>query len=131
MVEQQKADVVLNWIPHGLVRVHFDARRLDVRVPRHLRKQANVVLEWGFNLPRPIVDLKIDQEAISGTLSFGGSTAFCMLRWAAVFCVTSPTLDKVAVWLNDAPGEVQREVLERAGNAANKKIQRQRLRVVK
>lgn len=123
---------MISWIPDGVVSVHFDATRFDVKCPKRFRKRTSLRLDFGLNVPRPIVDLKIDQEAISGTLSFDGDGwVFCKVPWAAVFCVSQPTHDRVCVWLNDAPEDVQREVLRVAGEEANKKLQRQRLRIVK
>lgn len=127
-MESVKAFVVMQWLPEGLVRVHIDATRDGVVVPREFRKKDNLVLEWGFNLPRQIVDMKVDQEAISGT--FGHGFEFCLAPWHAVFAVTSPVLGEVKVWLNDASPRVQREILERAGERANAKIRRQRFGVI-
>lgn len=107
-----KADAVINWISHGLVRVHVDATRPDVTVPDHVRTKDNVVFEWGFEMSVPITDMKIDHEAISGTLSFGDyGFIFCELPWAAVFCISSPVLDRGGMWLNDAPAKIRRDVL--------------------
>lgn len=127
-----KADVVINWIGHGPLRVQFDATREGVVVPRHLQGKVDLVFEIGLDMPRPIPDLKIDEDGISGTLSFGGyGLIYCYVPWAAVFGVSSIVSDAVAVWLNDAPGEVQRRVLHVAGEEANKKLQRSRLKLVK
>lgn len=132
MSDPSKADIVINWIGHGMVRVQFDATHEDVVVPLHLKKQVDVVFEIGLDLPRPIHDLKVDQVGISGTFSFAGyGNRFCSIPWGAVFGVCSAVSDAVAVWLNDAPGEVQRRVLRVAGEEANKKIQRSRLKLVK
>jgi hypothetical protein len=125
-----KADAVINWISEGMVRVHFDASSPFANVPKHLRKRTNCVFELAYNMPLPISDLKIDQEGISGTLSFGGyGWLFCKVQWPAVFCVTQG--DRVGVWLNDAPEDMQREILRVAGEEANKKLARSRLRLVK
>lgn len=127
-----KADVVINWIGHGPLRVQFDATREGVVVPQHLQHKVDLVFEIGLDMPRPIPDLKIDQDGISATLSFGGYGLIpCCIPWAAVFGVSSIVSDAVAVWLNDAPGEVQRRVLRVAGEEANKKLQRSRLKLVK
>lgn len=127
-----KSDTVISWISNGIVRVHFDATYPDAIVPKHLRGQNNVALDWGFHLPLPIVDMKIDRDSIRGTLSFAGyGWAFCEAPWGAVFCVLSQSMNRVRVWLNDAPAEVQREVLRVAGEEANKKLGRQHLRLIK
>ncbi len=124
-MELAKASVVMQWLPDGLVRVHIDATREGVVVPREFRKKENLILEWGFNLPKQIVDMKIDQEAISGTLSFSDGFVFCIVPWHAVFAVTSPSLGEAKVWLNDASPKIQRQILKRAGEQANAKIQQE------
>lgn len=128
----EKADLVISWMADGIVSLHFDARRDDVKVPGHLRGEANCAFEIGFDMPVPIPNLKVTQDGFSGTLSFGGyGMKWCFVPWPAVFCVGQRIYDRARVWLNDAPAEVQREVLQRAGEAANKKLARSRLRLVK
>lgn len=127
-----KADVVINWIGHGPLRVQFDTTREGVVVPRHLQGKIDVVFEIGLDLPISIPDLKIDEDGISATLSFGGYGLIpCFVPWAAVFGVSSIDSDAVAMWLNDAPGEIQRRILHAAGEEANKKLRRDRLKLVK
>lgn len=127
-----KADVVINWIGHGPLCVQFDATREGVIVPGHLRDTIDLVLRIGLDLRPPISDLKVDEDGISGTFSFDEcGLTFCFVPWAAVFAASSLVSDGVAVWLNDAPGEVQRRVLRVAGEEANKKLQRSRLKLVK
>jgi hypothetical protein len=92
-----------------------------------MRTSQNVVMEFGLAMPRPIHDLKIDQDAISGTLSFpGGLTQWVIIHWEAVFVIASPVLEKVAVWWADAPDSVQRKMLEVAGETANEKLRDKR-----
>lgn len=119
-MEQSKSEVAINWIAHGLLRVHFDPRRKEAIVPAHLRDKHEVVFEWGFDLPQSIPDLKIDPDSIRGTLSFpGGLRTHCVVPWSIVFALSSPVLDTAKVWLNDAPAEAQRKILKAAGAQAN------------
>lgn len=114
---------------HGLLRVHLDPRPKQVVVPGHLRATPSLVLEWGFDLPRPIHDLKCDSEALSGTLSFGEGASlrmWCSIPWPFVYALSSPVLDIGRVWLPDAPIEVQREILANAGHRANAKAKADR-----
>jgi hypothetical protein len=98
-----------------------------VIVPAYLRENHSEVLEWGFDLPKPIPDLKIDADGLSGTLSFGpGLRMFCFVPWSAVFALSSPVLDRGMTWLSDAPIEVQREILANAGRRANTKVKTDR-----
>jgi hypothetical protein len=121
--EPSKADVALEWIASGLLRVHFDATSTNnVIVPKHLRDQVSCILEFGFDMPRPIPDLKVDQDGISGTLSFPGFHEWVIVHWEAVFAIASPSTDRVAFWLNDAPASVRRAILRNAGRRANEKV---------
>lgn len=94
-------------------------------MPAHLRMNYSVMLEWGLDLPKPIPDLKIDIDGLSGTLSFGSGprlSMFCFIPWSAVFALSSPVIDKGVTWLSDAPIEVQREILARASGRAHEKV---------
>jgi hypothetical protein len=103
-MEPSKSEIAINWIGHGLLRTFFDPRLEEVIVPNYLRAHQYVVLEWGFDLPRPIPDMKLDPEAISGTLSFGvGLRMFCFVPWSAVYCIVSPVLECAKLYINDAP----------------------------
>lgn len=138
-MEPSKLDLALNWIAQGMLRVHCDARSKGAILPVHLRSCPDLILEWGLDLARPIRDLKIDHEGISGTLSFDVCLPmFCFLPWSCVYGLSSPVLEQAKVWLNDAPAHVQRELLGRAGERANEKLRqaqeretKPRLRLVK
>jgi hypothetical protein len=126
-----KSEKMLNWIEHGIVRIVFDATHPDVVVPKHLRKGVRVRLDFGFDLPKPIPDMKIDADAVSGTLSFPGVGLFrCYIPWQAIFGMGSRALDSVELWLNDAPRSVQDELLERAAERANAKVRRNAFRIL-
>lgn len=129
--EPTKADIALRWIASGWIRVHFDATRDDVDVPRHLREDEGCVLEFGLVMPTPIRDLKIDQGGISGTLLFDVGSVWIRLPWRAVFCIAQIPDDQVAVWWRDAPPAVQRAMLTSAGKSANDKLRAKRLHAVK
>lgn len=119
-LEPSKSEIAINWIGHGLLRVFFDPRPREVIVPRHLRAQTHVALEWGFDLPKPITDMKLDPEGISGTLSFGaGLRMFCYVPWSVVYCLVLPSREMFQLYIDDAPADVQREILAHAGEQAN------------
>ena len=122
--EPAKVDIALLWIASGLIRVHFDATRSDhVLVPEYLRHHEDLIFEFGLDMPRPIPDLKIDRDGISGTLSFPtGLVQWIIIHWEAVFAISSPCLNKVSVWWSDASPDVQRRMLEVAGDNANEKL---------
>lgn len=122
-MEPSKSEIAINWIGHGLLRVHLDPRPREVIVPGFLRNAHSIMLEVGLDLPKPIPDLKVDQEAVSGTLSFGsGLHMLCVVPWSAVYALSSPALDLGRVWLSDAPPEVHRELQARKGARANAQV---------
>lgn len=127
--EPSKSEIAINWIGHGMLRVLLDPRHDGVIVPSYLRKQSTIALEWGFDLPRPIPDLKLDPEAISGTLCFShgrragvGLRMWCVVPWPAVYALVSETQKAARLWINDAPPEVRRDILVKAGARANAKM---------
>jgi hypothetical protein len=66
----------------AVVRLFFDADHQHAHVPDDL--SGIQFFELGLNLPRPIVDLRVDEQGVSGTLSFHGSPFWCCIRWEAV-----------------------------------------------
>jgi hypothetical protein len=126
-MERSKSEIAIHWIAHGMIQVHLDPRLKEVIVPLYLRQQHSVVLEWGFSLPRPIPDMKLDADAISGTLSFPGDLrSLCIVPWSCVFALSSPALDLGKVWPDDMPSELRRELLSKAGKRANEQVKAMR-----
>lgn len=108
--ETSKAQTCINWIAHGPIFVHFDSKRPDVLVPDWIRKVKTIVI-FGFDLPVPICDLRIDQTAISGTLSFDRLPVHCVIPWPAVYKVRSDALDASRIWSEDVPPALRAELL--------------------
>jgi hypothetical protein len=81
------AEVLLDMLPRcAVVRLFFDADHPRALVPDGLT--GIQFFDLGLNLPRPIVDLKVDERGVSGTLSFSGSPYKCFVGWeaAALIC---------------------------------------------
>ncbi len=93
-------------LARGPVLVHVDARRADVSVPPRFRADPSLVLRFGYNLSPAIVDLAIDEEAISGTLTFGGNPHRCILPWTAVYAAMVEGEQRGTVWPEDVPEDV-------------------------
>ena len=53
-----------------------------------------------------IRDLEIDDEAISGTLTFGGSPFHVVLPWTAVYAAMVEGEQRGTVWPEDVPEDV-------------------------
>jgi hypothetical protein len=85
--------------------VHLDPRQLTVVVPPWFKKQPQLVLQIGLNMPVPIPDLRLDDEGMSCTLSFNRSPFFCAVPWASVFAMVGED-GRGMVWPDDVPAEV-------------------------
>jgi hypothetical protein len=58
-------------------------------------------------MAKPIPDLKVDKNGVSGTLSFKGEPFFCRVPWEALFAVVGTEDSKGAVWDAAIPDEIR------------------------
>lgn len=86
------------------VDLYLDPRSPGVVVPPRFRADPGLVLRIGRDLPVPIPDLYVDDDGISGTLSFDGQPFHCEVPWVAVFAIVS-TQKAGAVWADRTPPE--------------------------
>ena len=100
----------------GPVLVHLDARRDTVAVPDRFRREAKLVLRFGYGLSPPIPDLTVDEIGIGGTLVFGGVPFRCVLPWSAIFAVILDGESRGMVWPEDAPADSVEAVPEASGD---------------
>ena len=98
------AALFAEWIESGMVMVTLDARRDGVRVPDHLRDSSQ--LNLNFSKRFGISDFTYDDEAVSGTLSFGGVPTFCFVPWGAVYVLSSQSREDVRVFVANVPTEL-------------------------
>jgi stringent starvation protein B len=105
-----KPDMIRDYLEEGSVLVHVDARHAEVSVPEHLKDDPKLVLRFGYQLKPAIADLEIDDEGISGTLTFRGTPHHCMLAWPAVYAMVSEADEKGMVWPHDVPEVVLSEM---------------------
>jgi stringent starvation protein B len=101
-----KKEVALALLERSRVHVHLDPRKDGVIVPVHFRKQAQLVLEIGLNMPVPIPDLRVDDGAMTCTLSFSRQPFYCVVPWPAVFAMVGDD-GRGMVWPEDVPPEIQ------------------------
>lgn len=94
--------------------MHLDPRMPGVVVPAWLSNQAQLVLQVGLDMPIPITDLKVDDEGISGTLSFNRTPFTCIIGWDAVFALSGED-GQGMVWPESMPPEITAEVEREAG----------------
>jgi len=85
--------------------VHLDPRQAAVVVPPWFKKQPQLVLQIGLNMPVPIPDLRLDDEGMTCTLSFNRSPFFCVVPWTSVFAMVGED-GRGMVWPDDVPAEV-------------------------
>jgi stringent starvation protein B len=100
--------------------VHLDPRQNAVAVPPWFKKQAQLVLQIGLNMPMPIPDLRLDDDGMSCTLSFNRSPFFCVVPWSSVFAMVGED-GRGMVWPDDVPAEVARQAQVRAVDGAVRK----------
>lgn len=99
----EKRELLEELLGAGPVLVHVDARNTDARVPAGLRDDPKLVLRFGYGLTPAIIDLSLDDRALSGTLTFSGVPHRCVLPWNTVYAVVSEIDHKGMVWPDDVP----------------------------
>ena len=100
-----KKDVALALLEQSTVFVHLDPRSDDVRVPAGFKKQAQLVLQIGYNMVPPIPDLELGDDGIQCTLSFSKVAHRCWIPWDAVFALYDYS-QRGMVWPDDVPLEI-------------------------
>jgi stringent starvation protein B len=100
-----KKEVALALLERSKVLVHLDPRKEGVIVPAGFRKQPQLVLEIGLNMPVPIPDLRLDEEGMSCTLSFSRQPFYCVVPWSSVFAMVGDD-GRGMVWPDDVPAEI-------------------------
>jgi stringent starvation protein B len=100
-----KKEVALALLERSKVLVHLDPRKEGVIVPAGFRKQPQLVLEIGLNMPVPIPDLRLDEEGMSCTLSFSRQPFYCVVPWPSVFAMVGDD-GRGMVWPDDVPPEI-------------------------
>lgn len=115
-----KKDVALALLERSSLFIHLDPRAADVQVPKWFQKQPQLVLQVGLNMPVPIRDLEVGDEAISCTLSFNRTPHFCWLPWEAIYALVGEE-GQGMVWPDDVPPEVAAQAGSAAGARAKQK----------
>jgi stringent starvation protein B len=106
-----KKDVALFLLQGTTMFVHLDPRKPDVVVPDWFRKQPNLILQVGLNMALPIPDLRVDDDCVSGTLSFNRSPFWCKIPWGAVFALVGEN-GRGMIWPADVPSEVAAQMTQ-------------------
>jgi hypothetical protein len=108
-MSEYKRDALVAMLQYSDVDVRLDPRKVGVIVPPALRRETNLTLRLGLDMPVPIPDLAIDENRVRGTLSFNRRPYYCYVPWTAVFALV-PVDDAGAnlVWPKDVPQELRR-----------------------
>ena len=109
-----KKDVARALLLRGSLFVHLDPRVDGVVAPTWLRKQPQLVLQVGLDMPVPIPDLRVDESGVFGTLSFNRAPFTCTVPWEAVFALVGED-GRGMVWPESMPSEIAAEVDREAG----------------
>lgn len=112
-----KKDLMLALLTESIVQVHLDGRAKGVALPEGLRANPRVVLDIGYDMPVPIIDLEVDDQGIHCTLSFQREPFSCRIPWAAVYCIIDAE-QRGAVYVEDMPPELRTLLENRAMPAA-------------
>ncbi len=124
-----KKDVALALLESSTVFVHLDPRAEGVTVPPWFKKQPQLVLQIGLNMPVPIPDLSLDGDGVSCTLSFNRSPQFCSVPWTAIYALVGED-GRGMVWPEDVPPEVAAQTRRAGDEPKHKKKKKAHLRAV-
>lgn len=111
-----KREVALALLEASMVAVYLDPRGDDVHVPPWFKKQPQLMLQIGLNMPVPIPDLDVGEEALSCTLSFNRRPEFCRIPWSSIYALVGED-GRGMVWPDDVPPEVAGQAQGRAAAA--------------
>ena len=115
-----KKEVALALLERSSILVHLDPRLEPVAVPAWFKKQPQLVLQVGLNMPVPIPDLRLDDDGMSCTLSFNRAPFFCVVPWSSVFAMVGED-GRGMVWPDDVPADVARQAQVRPVESAPRK----------
>src|SRR5689334_17257928 len=104
--EPEKKDVARALLLKGTVYVHLDPRIEGVAVPKQFRKDHQLVLQIGLDMPVPIPDLRVDDVGIRATLSFQRTPFACEVPWSSVFALVGED-GKGHIWPESLPAEIR------------------------
>jgi stringent starvation protein B len=111
-----KREVALALLQGSMVSVYLDPRGEDVHVPPWFKKQAQLMLQIGLNMPVPIPDLDVGEEALSCTLSFNRRPEYCRIPWGSIYALVGQD-GRGMIWPEDVPPEVAAQAEGRAATA--------------
>lgn len=124
-----KKVVALAILEQSMVNIHLDPRLDGVVVPPNFKRQPQLQLQIGLNMPVPIPDLYFDDEKMSCTLSFARTPFFCIIPWASVFAMVGED-GRGMVWPESLPPEIARARAPEQALQAKPAAEERRLKAV-
>ena len=108
-----KKELLLALLTESVVQVHLDGRAQGVELPEWLRTESRVILDIGYDMPVPILDLEIDDQGFRCTLSFQRTPFLCRVPWEAIYGIIDAE-QRGAVYVEDMPPELRALIETRA-----------------
>ena len=108
-----KKDVVLSLLEGSTAFLHLDPRKHGVVVPLQFKNKPQLVLQVGLNMAVPIPDLRVEEDGVTCTLSFGGRPFWCSMPFSAVYAVVGED-GRGMVWPDDLPPELAQQQQQKA-----------------
>ncbi len=108
-----RSSYATKFLKSGSIFVHLNPKAPNsggLTIPARLMNQPQVVLQFGYDMPVPIDDLSVDDDGISGTLSFRGLPFWCYVPWTCVFAVVNEAANG-QVWKEVIPESVARALV--------------------
>lgn len=103
---EDKKSYISELLQSGPVLVYINASHDGADVPPKYAQDEELILRFGFSLTPAIVDMDINDEALCGTLTFGGVPRRCILNWKSIFAVVAESQNDGRVWPEDVPSNV-------------------------
>ena len=103
-----KRVVFTKLLDGGPVLIHVDPRPEGVDLPPTHREAPRLILRFGYQLTPPILDIRIDETGVGGTLVFSKQPYRCFIPWSAVFAVVGED-GRGLIWTSEVPAEVAHE----------------------
>jgi stringent starvation protein B len=100
-----KQQAFLALLKEGNTSLHLDARRAGVVVPDDFRREAHLMLLYGYDLAIPIPDLEVDEYGVRATLSFSRTPHVTVIPWTAVYAIASVD-GRGVLYPEDVPSDV-------------------------
>lgn len=112
LIAKPKNQVFNVFMLNGLTKLWLDPKVTDVQLPMYLKDKEAIVLEFAYEMLRPIPDLTVSNFAVEATLSFNGEPYLCVIPWDSVLAITNENDIGVYYGSNVQPQKELEETIE-------------------